>query len=116
MALTAKQRMLAELMVAEPELTNVEYAKRIPIDPKTLYKWKKTDEFQDYLHTCCVQEFKAAEKLAIRRLIQNADKGNQKAIEYLLNYLAYQPAQKVDMDMRNDIVINIEGDGNGLHD
>ena len=108
MALTAKQRLLAELMATEPTLTNEEYARRIPIDPKTLYKWKKTDEFQDYLHECCKQEFKAAEKLAIRSLIKNAEKGNQRAVEYLLNYVGYQATQKVDMDMHNDIVINIE--------
>lgn len=108
MALTAKQRLLAELMAAEPTLTNEEYAARIPIDPKTLYKWKKTEEFQDYLHTCCKEKFKAAESLAITRLIDNANKGNQKAIEYLLNYLNYQPATKIEANVATDINITIE--------
>lgn len=107
MALKPKQIKLAELMVAEPELTNEEYAERIGVNPSTIYAWKKINEFQEYLHLTCVEEFKAAEKLAIRRLIQNVDSGSQKAIEYLLNYLQYQPTQKVDMEMHNDIVINV---------
>lgn len=107
MALKPKQIKLAELMASEPELTHEECAARIGVNPSTIYAWKKIKEFQDYLHECCVQEFKSAEKLAIRRLIQNAEKGNQKAIEYLLNYVGYQATQKVDMDMHNDIVINV---------
>ena len=107
MALKPKQIKLAELMVAEPELTNEQYAERIGVNPSTVYAYKKIDEFQEYLHSCCIEEFKSAEKLAIRRLIQNVDSGSQKAIEYLLNYLSYQPAQKLDVDTHNDIVINV---------
>lgn len=105
MALKVKQKLLAELMVEEPELTNVEYAKRIGIDVKTLYKWKKTDEFQDYLHECCKEEFKSLEKMAIRKLKENAEKGSQKAIEYLLNYIGYKPSDVVEI---TDKTIKIE--------
>ena len=76
MALKMKQKALAELMILKPELTNVEYAKEIGIDPNTLYKWKKTDEFQAYISELCQDKFKELEKLAIEKLRDNITKGN----------------------------------------
>ena len=108
MALTAKQKALAELMILKPELTNVEYAKEVVIDPKTLYKWKKKDEFQAYISELCQDKFKDLEKLAIDKLRDNISKGNQKAIEYTLDYLGYKATQKVEAELTNDININIE--------
>ncbi len=108
MALKAKQKILAELMVMKPELTNVQYAEEVGIDPKTLYKWKKTDEFQDYLHECCQDKFKDLEKLALDKLRDNIGKGNQKAIEYALDYLGYKADTKITADLNSDITITIE--------
>ena len=108
MALKAKQKILAELMVMKPELTNVQYAEEVGIDPKTLYKWKKTDEFQDYLHECCQDKFKDLEKLALDKLRDNIGKGNQKAIEYALDYLGYKADTKISAELTNDITITIE--------
>ena len=108
MALTVKQKALAELMILKPELTNVEYAKEVVIDPKTLYKWKKMDEFQAYISELCQDKFKELEKLAIEKLRDNITKGNQKAIEYALDYLGYKATQKVEAELTNDININIE--------
>ena len=108
MALNIKQKALAELMILKPELTNVEYAKEICIDPKTLYKWKKTDEFQAYMSELCKDKFKDLEKLAIDKLRDNIGKGNQKAIEYALDYLGYKATQKAEVELSNDINISIE--------
>ena len=108
MALKAKQKALAELMILQPDMTNVEYAKEIGIDPKTLYKWKKTDEFQDYLHSCCQLKFKELEQLAIEKLRENIKKNNQKAIEYALDYVGYKPEMKIKADLNNDVTITIE--------
>ena len=108
MALTAKQKALAELMILKPELTNVEYAKEVVIDPNTLYKWKKKDEFQAYIRELCQDKFKDLEKLAIDKLRDNISKGNQKAIEYTLDYLGYKATQKIEAELTNDININIE--------
>ena len=108
MALKAKQKALAELMILQPDMTNVEYAKEIGIDPKTLYKWKKTDEFQDYMHECCQLKFKELEKLAIEKLRENIKKNNQKAIEYALDYVGYKADTKITADLNSDITITIE--------
>lgn len=108
MALKAKQKALAELMILQPDMTNVEYAKEIGIDPKTLYKWKKTDEFQDYLHECCQLKFKELEQLAIEKLRENIKKNNQKAIEYALDYVGYKADTKITADLNSDVTITIE--------
>lgn len=108
MGLSAKQKALADLMILKPELTNVEYAKEIGIDPKTLYKWKKTEEFQAYLHESCQLKFRLLEKLAVSKLKENIMDGNQKAIEYVLDYAGYKPAQKAEIDMHADIDVIID--------
>lgn len=108
MALTAKQKSLAELMVLKPELTNVQYAEEIGIDPKTLYKWKKTVEFQDYMHECCQAKFKDLEQLALTKLRENMAKGNQKAIEYALDYLGYKADTKIKAEVSDNVTITIE--------
>ena len=110
MALKPKQKKLAELMACQPDMTNEQYADEVGINPCTVYAWKKTKDFQDYLHECCKDEFKGLEQLAIRKLKENCKKGNQKSIEYILDYLGYKATEKIEADLNTDITINIEGD------
>ena len=42
------------------------------------------------------------------QLKENMTKGNQKAIEYTLDYLGYKAETKVTADINNDITITIE--------
>ena len=107
--LKPKQKKLAELMVAEPELTNEKYADKIGVDPTTIYRWKKSDEFTDYLHSLCKERFKDMEKLAMQKLKEHIEKGNWKATEYVLNGLGYKPEEKIDIK-NSDINISISGD------
>ena len=107
MALKPKQKLLAELMVAKPELTNEEYAKEIGIDPKTLYVWKKKSEFQDYINELCKNKFSDLQTLAIEKLKENVAAKNQKAIEYALDYLGYKATTKVEADVSGNMDINI---------
>ena len=104
--LKPRQIRLAELMVAEPQLTNEEYAERVGCNPSTVYTWKKNEEFQEYKHKLCEKTFRSYEALAIQKLMQNANKGNQKAIEYLLNYVGYKPKDEIDINS-GDINITI---------
>lgn len=106
--LKPKQRMLAELMVLKPELTNLQYAEEAGIDPKTVYKWKKLPEFQEYVHELCLEKFRNLEQLATEKLRENIIKGNQKAIEYSLDYLGYKADTKIKAEIENDITITIE--------
>ena len=110
MALKPKQKLLAELMVGNPYLNNVEYAEAIGIDPKTLYKWKKTDEFQAYMSELLREQWKDAEKLAQKKMIELAMQGDYRANQYILDNLGYKPTTKVEADINADIVINIGED------
>lgn len=103
--LTSKQRMAAEYMVANPEIGYDEVAETLNINPATLWRWRKTEEFQDYTHKLCMERFKDIEKLAIRKLQENVRKGNQKAIQYTLDYQGYKTAETVEI---KDKVIKIE--------
>lgn len=108
-ALNRKQKLAAEIMAAEPNLSGAKIAERVQVDVTTFYRWKKNQEFNDYVHTCCIEEFKDIEKIAIQKLRENAAKGNQKAIEYVLNYMGYKPEEKIDLHS-SDICINITGE------
>lgn len=107
MALKPKQKLLAELMVEEPELTNVEYAETIGIDIKTLYKWKKTEEFDEYFRSLCKEKFKDLEQLALKKLKENVNNGYQKAIEYVLDYMGYKATEKIEADIDGSLDINV---------
>lgn len=108
MALKARQRALAELMVLRPELTNLQYAEEAGIDPKTVYRWKKMPEFQDYVHELCLEKFRSLEQLATEKLRENIIKGNQKAIEYSLDYLGYKADTKIKAEVSDNVTITIE--------
>lgn len=107
--LKPRQTRLAELMVAEPQLTNEELADKVGCHVATIYVWKKNEEFLTYYHKLCEKRFRSCESLAVKRLIENANKGNQKAIEYLLNYIGYKPKDEIDINS-GDINITIGGD------
>ena len=95
--LKPKQREIAEIMVLEPELSNEEYAARIGINPKTLYAWKKNEEFNDYIHDLCRKKFASLERLALKQLKHQIQKGNWKAIEYVLDGVGYKAIDKVEV-------------------
>ena len=108
--LKPKQKALAELMVLKPELTNEQYAAEVGINPKTLYKWKKTVEFNEYITELCREKFNDMERLAMDKLRASLNKGDWKAIEYVLNGLGYKPEDKIDIKGNGEINITITGD------
>lgn len=111
MALKPKQRLAAEISVSEPDLSGMKIAERVGVDVNTYYKWKKNPEFQDYVHELCQIRFKNIEAIAIKKLKENVNKGNQKSIEYVLNYMGFKPEEKIDITS-GDICINITGEEN----
>lgn len=108
MALTAKQKLAVEIMVSQPEKTYAEVASEVGVDDATLWRWRQKEEFQEYSHALCMQRFKDMEKMAIKKLQENAVNGNQKAIEYILDYIGYKATTKLEADVANEVTINIE--------
>lgn len=104
--LKPRQTKLAELMATQPELSNEKYAELVGCHVSTIYEWKKDDEFLRYYHKLCEKRFRNFESLAVQKLMENANKGNQKAIEYLLNYLGYKPTEQSEVQMDANITID----------
>lgn len=115
MALNAKQKRACEVLVAEPERQYKEIAAVVGVDTATLWRWRQKPEWREYEHALCMDRFQDLERLAIQKLQQNASKGNQRAVEYILNYVGYLPNTKVDVST-NDIVITITGEDDGDKD
>ena len=111
--LTLKQRELAELMVAEPNLSDVQYAERIPCNRKSVYNWKKMPEFKTYVDKLCKAKFQAMQGKAIatmERLLDSNTASAYQAAQYVLNYQGFAPAQKVELSGENSINISVEGE------
>lgn len=108
-ALTSKMKRCAEILVAEPETPLGDIAKELGVDASTLWRWRQREDYKEYEHYLCRERFLSLEKLAIAKLQDNARKGNQRAIEYLLDYIGYKPTEKLDIT-NGEIVVNITGE------
>ena len=108
MALTAKRIELLEAMLAHPNLSDVKLGVLLNLNNKTVGKWRKEEEFQAELKRRLAEQWKDAERLAQKKMIELADSGNFQANKYILDSLGYAPAQKIEADINSDIVINID--------
>lgn len=108
--LTSKMMKVAEYSVANPEKTQDELAKFIGVDPSTVWRWTQDEKYQAYVHELCIRRFNGLEKLALLKLKENANNNNQKAIEYILDYMGYKSVDKVELDGSVDISVNIDED------
>lgn len=109
MALNSKQKRAAEILVAEPERQLGDIAQELGVAESTFWRWRQTEEFKEYEHELCMERFRDLEKIAIQKLKENAKNNNQKAIEYILDYIGYKASEKLDV-RSGDITINIVGD------
>ena len=108
MALTAKRLELLEAMLAHPNLSDVKLGVLLNLNNKTVGKWRKEEEFQAELKRRLAEQWKDAERLAQKRMIELCDNGDFKAAKYILDSLDYAPAQRIEADINSDIVINID--------
>lgn len=108
MALKPKQIELLEMMLANPMTSDVKLAELLGLNNKTVGKWRKQDEFQDELKKRLAEQWKNAESLAQKKMIELANDGCFQANKYILDSLGYAPAQKIEADIKTDIVINID--------
>lgn len=108
MSLTAKQLELIEAMLAYPALSDVKLSEKVNLNNKTVGKWRKMPEFQDELKKRLSLQWKDAERIAQKTMIDLAMKGDYKASKYLLDSLGYAPTQKIEADLNTDIIINVE--------
>lgn len=108
MALKPKQIELLETMLAHPMMSDVKLAELLNLNNKTVGKWRKQEEFQDEMKKRLADQWKGAERLAQKKMIELANEGNFNANKYILDSLGYAPTQRIEADLHTDIEINIE--------
>lgn len=108
MALTAKKLELLETMLSNPMMPDTKLAELLSINNKTVGKWRKEPEFQEEMKKRLAEQWKNAESLAQKKMIELADEGCFQANKYILDSLGYAPAQKIEADINTDINIVIE--------
>lgn len=114
MALNAKRLELLEAMLAHPAMSDVKLGELLNLNNKTVGKWRKESEFQEELKRRLQEQWKDAERLAQKKMIELADEGNFQANKYILDSLGYAPVQhqKIEADVNTDINISIGGSDN----
>lgn len=108
MALKARQLQLIEALLSNPMIPDTEIAKQIGINRNTVREWKKNPEFQEELKNRLSEQWQDSERMAVTTMQTLASEGDFKASKYILDSLGYAPAQKIEADLKTDIVINID--------
>lgn len=111
MAINKKQRIALELLTSGQGMSYKEIAEAAGVTPKTLWNWRNSNEFtefQEELSRINNERWQAAEDAARAAAIKLCKEGNQKMVQFVLQNAGYNPTQKVEADLHNDIVINIE--------
>lgn len=108
MALNNKQIKAIELLVYQPYMTQQMIAKECGVHRDTLHRWRtEVPEFKDALDKAIHDRWKAAEAMAVNGMINLASEGNFQAIRYMLDNLGYKPADKIEANVKSDVVIRI---------
>lgn len=97
-----------EAMIAYPSATYEELAQIVGCNRNTITAWKRNEEFMAAYHERLRETWKDAEGIAVRTMIDLAKDGDFKASKYILDSQGYAPAQKIEAEVKNDIVINVE--------
>ena len=108
MALTAKKLELLEMMLTNPMMSDVKLAELLNLNNKTVGKWRKEADFQEEMKRRLQEQWKNAESLAQKKMIELANDGCFQANKYILDSLGYAPAQKIEANVETSIEINIE--------
>ena len=108
MALTAQKIKLLEVMLANPMLSDVKLAEIMNLNNKTVGKWRKEPEFQEEMKKRLAEQWKNAESLAQKKMIDLAAEGNFQANKYILDSLGYAPAQRIEADVNGSMDITID--------
>lgn len=111
MALTAKQMRVIELLTCGNGRNYNEIAKEVDISVSTIYRWRTAPEFSEFQER--LKEVQCARWDSIcdiamasaRELI--IDK-NPRLVEFALKTAGFNPVTKVESEVKNNIVINVE--------
>ena len=108
MALTPKKLELLETMLSHQMMPDTKLAELLSLNNKTVGKWRKEPDFQEEMKKRLQEQWKNAEMLAQKKMIELAEEGCFQANKYILDSLGYAPTTKIEADISTDINKNIE--------
>ena len=109
--LTPKQKLALELLTNGQGLSYKVIAEQVEIDPKTLWRWRNEPQFAHFqaeLQKINNDRWLATVDAARQAAFDLCKNGNQRMVEFVLKNEGYNPTQKVEAELTNDININIE--------
>lgn len=109
MALKQRHYHCIELMLANPNWGICKLAEELGVNRNTVADWKKNNkEFQEEYKRRLHEMWEDCEGIAINTMKNLATDGSFQASKYILDSLGYAPAHKIEADINQDIIINIE--------
>lgn len=109
--LTEKQIKALGLLTCGEGLTYTAIAQEVGISRTTLWEWLNGEQFltfQQELERINAERWKALADAARAGAMRLVAKDNQKMIEFILKNEGYNPSQKIEAELHNDINIIIE--------
>ena len=109
--ITAKQRLALELLTSGEGLSYKEIAERVGCNPKTLWEWRCSPDyvmFQEELKRLNDARWAATVDAAREAALRLCKEGKADFVKFILQNEGYNPTQKVEADIKTDIVIEIE--------
>lgn len=109
--LTDKQLRALELLTCGKGLSFKEICAEVGIDAKTLWRWRHEPEFahfQEAYKKINDERWDATVDAARRAALKLCDEGNASMVQFVLKNEGYNPATKVEADVKQTIEINIE--------
>ena len=109
--LTPKQKLALELLTNGQGLTYKAIAEQVGVNQKTLWRWRNEPEFAHFqaeLEKINNQRWMATVDAARQAAFELCKDKNQRMVEFILKNEGYNPTQKVEAELTNDININIE--------
>lgn len=113
MALNVKQKRALELLTCGEGLSLKQVAEEVGVTPKTLWNWRNGNdftEFQEELQRLNEERWNAAVDAARAAAVRLCKEGKTDMVKFVLQNVGYNPTTKVEAELHNDIVINIEED------
>ncbi len=110
MALNKKQRMALELLTCGEGLSYKEIAERCGANVKTLYNWRHLPEYAEFqaeLKKLNDLRWMATVDAAREAALRLCKEGKADFVKFVLQNEGYNPTQKIDAELHNDIVIEI---------
>lgn len=109
--LSKKQKLAIELLTSGAGMSYKQIAEEVGVNPKTLWSWRNEPEFvmfQDEVKRINDARWEATVDAAREAAVKLCREGKTEMVKFVLQNAGYNPTQKIDAEVHNDIIITIE--------